>query len=432
LKRLILSFFLLIMFSMTAMAQARNQQPSGAPRSGALKLAGTATNGTTNKPAAGDNVVLLKPGQSMEEVSRTKVDSSGKFTILIPEDGMPIHAIRVNHQGVDFVKPVRAGDTSVQITVYDAEPVLEGVKVTNQSEIYTSADSSSLSGVEFFVINNTSTPPKAQPAFQFYLPDGSTLVDGQAISGELMPVRRTPVPMDEKNKYEFRYPLRPGITQFEVRFTVPYGGTIKLNSRAAGNVEKFYVITPKTIKFNGGGSGFHAEQWPIEPGLAVDSNVIDQPAAGKQVAYEISGTGTFPEPPAQTASNNGNGNGRGGGGGAQENNRPGGGMGIPNASPIPLDSAKWGFLGALVASLALGGAIVFFTNRQPVAVPAGAAMAMGRPQQHDRSAALLDALKEEIFQLESERVKNKISQPDYEKAKAALDNTLHRAMRRQT
>ena len=59
-------------------------------------------------------------------------------------------------------------------------------------------------------------------------------------------------------------------------------------------------------------------------------------------------------------------------------------------------------------------------------------MAMGRPQQHDRSAALLDALKEEIFQLESERVKNKISQPDYEKAKAALDNTLHRAMRRQT
>ncbi len=424
LKRFTLSFSLLA-FSITAIAQARNQQPSGAPRTGTLKLSGTATNGTTNKPAAGDSVVLLKPGQSMEEVSRSKVDSSGKFTIMIPEDGMPIHAIRVNHQGVDFVKPVRAGETSVQITVYDAEPTVDGVKVTNQSEIYTSADNSSLSGVEFFVINNTSTPPKAQPAFQFYLPDGASLVDGQAISGELMPVRRNPVPMDEKNKYEFRYPLRPGVTQFEVRFTIPYGGTINLNSKAASNVEKFYVVIPKTIKFNSSNSGFHPEQWPIEPGLAVDTNAIDQPAAGTQIAYAISGTGTFPEAPAQTASNNGR------GGGAAQDNRPGGGMGIPNASPIPLDSSKMLFLVALVGSLAVGGAIVFYANRQNATVPAGAGAAMGRAQQQNHSAALLDALKEEMFQLESERVKNKISQQDYEKAKAALDNTLQRAMKRQ-
>jgi len=71
---------------------------------------------------------------------------------------------------------------------------------------------------------------------------------------------------------------------------------------------------------------------------------------------------------------------------------------------------------------------VFFVNRQP-ADPA-AAMAMSRAPQ-ERSAALLEALKEEIFQLESERVKNKITQQDYDKAKAALDNTLQRAMRRQ-
>jgi len=58
-------------------------------------------------------------------------------------------------------------------------------------------------------------------------------------------------------------------------------------------------------------------------------------------------------------------------------------------------------------------------------------MPIGRDT-HDRSAALLEALKEEMFQLESDRVKNKISQPDYEKAKAALDNTLQRAMKRQS
>jgi hypothetical protein len=82
----------------------------------------------------------------------------------------------------------------------------------------------------------------------------------------------------------------------------------------------------------------------------------------------------------------------------------------------------------LTIFLAGGGVIVFFVNRQP-ADPA-AAMAMSRAPQ-ERSAALLEALKEEIFQLESERVKNKITQQDYDKAKAALDNTLQRAMRRQ-
>ena len=57
-------------------------------------------------------------------------------------------------------------------------------------------------------------------------------------------------------------------------------------------------------------------------------------------------------------------------------------------------------------------------------------MTLGRSPQ-DRSAALLEAMKEELFQLESDRVKSKISQQDYENAKAALDNTLQRAMRRQ-
>jgi hypothetical protein len=43
---------------------------------------------------------------------------------------------------------------------------------------------------------------------------------------------------------------------------------------------------------------------------------------------------------------------------------------------------------------------------------------------------LLQALKEELFQLETERLQNKISQQEYEQAKAALDQTLARAIKR--
>jgi hypothetical protein len=53
-----------------------------------------------------------------------------------------------------------------------------------------------------------------------------------------------------------------------------------------------------------------------------------------------------------------------------------------------------------------------------------------KPKPADRTALLLDALKEEIFQLEVEHKQGRISQQEYEKAKAALDQTLERAVRR--
>ncbi|MFI5104460.1 MAG: hypothetical protein ACHP79_06020, partial [Terriglobales bacterium] len=48
-----------------------------------------------------------------------------------------------------------------------------------------------------------------------------------------------------------------------------------------------------------------------------------------------------------------------------------------------------------------------------------------------KSALLLEALKEEMFQLELERRQKRITQEEYEKAKAALDQTLDRALKRQ-
>ena len=48
-----------------------------------------------------------------------------------------------------------------------------------------------------------------------------------------------------------------------------------------------------------------------------------------------------------------------------------------------------------------------------------------------KSSMLLEALKEELFQLEVERKQGKITPADYEKAKAALDQTLDRALKRQ-
>ena len=47
------------------------------------------------------------------------------------------------------------------------------------------------------------------------------------------------------------------------------------------------------------------------------------------------------------------------------------------------------------------------------------------------SSMLLEGLKEELFQLEVEHKQGHISQQEYDKTKAALDQTLQRALKRE-
>jgi hypothetical protein len=62
----------------------------------------------------------------------------------------------------------------------------------------------------------------------------------------------------------------------------------------------------------------------------------------------------------------------------------------------------------------------------PVKRPASRAAVEAKPH----SSMLLQALKEELFDLEVEHKQGHISQQEYEKTKAALDQTLQRALKR--
>ena len=120
-------------------------------------------------------------------------------------------------------------------------------------------------------------------------------------------------------------------------------------------------------------------------------------------------------------------------------NRPGGGLGAPIDAPDPLHEHRWMILAGLAVVLIAGGVfVVSRANQQAgtatptqavpetlVATPATA------PIVKDRSAVLLDALKEELFQLEIEKQQGRISADEYEKSKTALDQTLRRALSRQ-
>jgi len=125
------------------------------------------------------------------------------------------------------------------------------------------------------------------------------------------------------------------------------------------------------------------------------------------------------------------------GGGVAEN-RPGGGLGAPIDAPDPLHNSRWLILGGLAIVMVAGGVfVVSRANQQGVAAPAlpavtsPAKVPVVPAVTKDRSSMLLEALKEELFQLEVEKQQGRISPEEYEKTKAALDQTLSRALARQ-
>src|SRR5690348_15995281 len=67
----------------------------------AANITGSVTNKTVDKPSGGDDVVLLKLSEGMQEAARAKTDAQGRFTLPVPDDGGQ-HLVRVTHQGVNY------------------------------------------------------------------------------------------------------------------------------------------------------------------------------------------------------------------------------------------------------------------------------------------------------------------------------------------
>ena len=189
-------------------------------------------------------------------------------------------------------------------------------------------------------------------------------------------------------------------------------------------------MLPKGMEFKGGSADF--VNGGEEKGMTI--YVAHNVAAGKQLAFSISGTGQIPREAqegdagtdAQQAANTAQ---------STPDNRPGGGLGRPEESPDALQKYKFWILGGLAAALVVGAIVVM--NQKPRTSTTDPPAAVSVPPATKPMAAapvsrnlLLDAMKEELFQLETERLQGKISDTDYQQAKAALDLTMKRALQR--
>jgi hypothetical protein len=183
------------------------------------------------------------------------------------------------------------------------------------------------------------------------------------------------------------------------------------------------------------------ESMADQPGAVVQVAKSTKP--GQDVSFKVSGTGAITD--NQQAQG-----GDGAPGGQQDNGRagPGGGLGRPIDSPDALANYRWPLLAVLlvvlfgVAYLTLSRTAGRATTAEGISVPVPQEEAPRSEQPRSAtvdapvappaksSNALLEAMKDELFQLEIERQQGQISSEEYEKQKSALDQTLKRALAR--
>src|ERR1700744_435820 len=137
-------------------------------------ITGVVTNKTTNKPAGGDDVVLIRLAQGMQEASRTKTDAKGRFTLEIPNGDNQLHLVRVTHDKANYFRPAPPGTQSVEVEVFNAAAKVAGVSTeANVMRMQTDESGKSLQVLFFFFKKNKQTPPLTQfrdKPFEFYLP----------------------------------------------------------------------------------------------------------------------------------------------------------------------------------------------------------------------------------------------------------------------
>lgn len=435
----------------------------------AATISGTVVDRTTNKPASGDTAVLLDLTQGMQQSAQTTVDAQGHYSFTVATlTGM--HLVRVDHQSAEYYGSVPPNTSTVNIDVFDVAAKVQGVHIY-ADVVRMQTDSQGLNVTENYFIRNESKPPMTQysdHAFQFSLPAGATVQGGGATGPGGMEVAATPIALKQKNQYAFDFPLRPGETEFQVAYTLPYSGSLAFHSTVSMPTDNFAVMIPTSMTFNGGSAFQPLHSDADEPGtqtyLAANVN------PGMTVGYTVSGTGSMPREAQNAQGGNAQGaQGMGGDQGSQDQPAvqqgvPGGGLAPPSDTPDPLQKYKWWILSGV--GLALVVVAAFMLRAKPGLQPAGGApepsalmptvppgmkatalraeLAAHAPPQHKAPPArpgahaapatdssMLAAIKEELFALETERLEGKISEADYAQSKSALEVVLRRALGRQ-
>ncbi|MGP8227150.1 MAG: carboxypeptidase regulatory-like domain-containing protein [Terracidiphilus sp.] len=403
----------------------------------AAQITGTVTDKTTGKPAAGDTVVLVDPQAGMAEVGHATTDASGHYSLDKPGSGPAL--VRAMHQGAPYFIAAPEGGAPGDIAVYDVAAKVSGVSIDEDVIGIVQAANGQLQVFERYSVHNSSSPPRTQwspRSFEIVLPV-EAVVDGvsaQRPSG--LPTSLSLDPDGPKGHYAFNFPIQPDdgekSTHFQIEYEVPYSGKFTFHPQVTLPARTVWAMLPKGMIF-AAGAGSDFESSPQDPGF--QTFVARNAVPGKALEFTVSGSGSLPREDQSTQANQQAASSMGGqDNGGQEagaaGRQPGGGIGNPIDTPDPLSKYKWWILGGIALVMVASAALLLRKPGDGTAVGYMADPRAGNAPPA-KQTALLNALKEELFALESEKIAGTLAAEEYAKVKAALETVLRRALKRQ-
>lgn len=386
-------------------------------------VTGTVKNGTTGKPAANVEVILLQLQGGMQPVANTKTDAQGQYKFDNTQIGTGPMLLRAVYRGVNYHEPLTPGKTTVEMQVFEPTDKQNAVSVTAHA-IILQPDGSNLDVGEEYNITNKTSPPlafyKGDGSFVFTLPEGATMNQVSAVSAAGMPVIQTTIDKG-KNQQAIAYAFRPGESGVRMSYKLPYANNqAKLTFVSPYAADRVGIFVPPSVQVSGTG----LSPAGTEQGFSV--YMLQSVAANTPFTVAISGTAP---PPAQQ-------------GAGDESQEGASGQAPPTATattlPARLDSLKWTIAAGFAAIFALG---LIFLLRRPelvtdagvVAVPAtpGSRRKRNRSKPADAVAEVnhkvhgsLDELKESLFKLELRRQAGTIAEEDYGREHARMQKLL--------
>ncbi len=420
----------------------------------AANLTGIVTDRTTGKPSAGDTIAVINTAQGMDEIAHATTTSTGSFSVAVPDGGQIL--LHITHTGAEYFKSVPPGSASVDIDVYDSAAKITGI--TGEALVLraeTDPAGHTLNVTENFFLQNASAPPRTQyggNTFDFYLPKGAAIVESLANAPDGLPTNVKVVPVDEAaGHYAFTFPIRPGETRLQIAYSLPYSGRQPFSIKLSVPTGDVAVMLPKTMQFQP-----TTPFQPISPDPNSQAFDAHSPPFAQPVQFFLSGTGQLPqesgtaEGPSQPGAGPDQSTTAASQSTSASDTRPGGGLGTPidpEDANDPWSKYKWWILGLLGLALAAGAGFMLKSG-QPTpavatAVPAAAdqtapisdapyapapAQSPAAVPSASNQPALLQALKDELFAIETDRLSGRLSEAEYAQHKAALDLILRRAL----
>ncbi|HEY2115847.1 MAG TPA: hypothetical protein VGJ51_12195 [Candidatus Angelobacter sp.] len=301
-------------------------------------------NGTTDRAATGDEIILLHLQNGMEEESRTRADAQGAFSLPLSAADTP-HIVRVVHAGVNYDQTV-SGKRPLEIAVYDAVPRIRNLQASI-GIAQVESDGQMLKVTEMYSIANDSVPPVTQSGprnFEISIGPKATLDSFVVKRGGGVWVNVAAVPIQgQQGRYAVNFPIRPGDTLFKFVYHLPSDGPTRLQVKLPYPVRNFAVMHPPSMSFKPSSA-----QAFTSPGLAQGLRVekaVSKPVVRDVPSFEMSGIGLAT--PAQAT-------------GVSSQTSPAAAAPKPDTPasvtlPVaahPLENGMWSFLSGIAAILA--------------------------------------------------------------------------------